>query len=272
MKKTIKNYYDPTEISQAKKCLWNVYGDEVLGATNNRKGSALKSVNDFELDELINGLQKLDQKKLWNTEARFCACNVLRIPSHKPEEANLTSMVDRLAILEQQMKNVQGYVTLHTMQIGGVTSDVQRALTYKAMAASSATYVSRRSPLAQVMSEPHVQIKADGSEQKRKQKESVSGFHEGDIANTNTLPSQAIWEPEHHQKQAIIDGTKKKPSFVEAVPGQGPITVDMLSQAINDLPKGFQYQSAYQKKLRVTGNKKDRVEIHCQVTVCQTHP
>ncbi len=68
---------------------------------------------------------------------------------------------------------------LHTMQIGCVTSDVQRALTYKAMAASSATYVSRRSPLAQVMSEPHVQIKADGSEQKRKQKESVSGFHEG---------------------------------------------------------------------------------------------
>ncbi len=144
-----------------------IYGDEVLGATNNRKGSALKSVTDFELDDLINGLQKLDQKKLWNTEARFCACDVLRVPSHKPEEANLTSMVDRLAILEEQLKNVQGDVTLHTMQIGGFTADVQRAISYKAMAAYSAAYVSGRSPLAQVMSEPHVQIKADGSEQKR---------------------------------------------------------------------------------------------------------
>ncbi len=131
------------------------------------------------------------------------------------------------------MQNVQGDVTLHTMQIGGVTADVQRALFYKAIAASSAAYVSRRNSLAQVMSEPHVQIKAGGSEQKGKQKESVSGVHGGDIANTSTLPSGAIWEHEHHQKQAIIDGTKKKPSFVEATPGQGHITVDMVSQANN---------------------------------------
>ncbi len=33
----------------------------------------------------------------------------------------------------------------------------------------------------------------------------------------------------------------------------------MVSQAINGLPEGFQYQSAYQKNLRVTGNKVDGV-------------
>ncbi len=165
------------------------------------------------------------------------------------------------------MKNVPWDVTLHTMQIGGVTVDVQRALSHKAMTASSAAYVSRQSPLVQVMSEPYVQTKAGGNEQKGKQIVSVSCSYGRDIVNTRTLPSGAIQEPEHHQKQPIIDGTKKKPSFVEAVPGQGPITVDMISQAINGLPEGFQYQSTYQKKLRVTGNKKDGISIVKGATV-----
>ncbi len=88
-------------------------------------------------------------------------------------------MVDQLSILEEQMKNVPGDVTLHTMQIGDVTADVQRAQSYKAMTASSADYVSRQSPLVQVMSEPYVQTNADGNEQKGRQKESVSAFHGG---------------------------------------------------------------------------------------------
>ena len=77
LKKTIKNYYDTTEISQAKKCLWDVYKEDVLGPINNRRGSAQKSLSDFEVEDLVGGLHKLDQKKMWDTKARFCACDVL---------------------------------------------------------------------------------------------------------------------------------------------------------------------------------------------------
>ncbi len=46
----------------------------------------------------------------------------------------------------------------------------------------------------------------------------MSCSYGGDIAYTRTLPSGAVREPGHDHKQAIIDGKKKKPSFVEADP------------------------------------------------------
>ena len=265
LKRTIKNYYDPTEISQAKKCLWDVYGEDVMGPINNRRGSVYKTVTDFELEDLINGLQKLDQKMLWNTKARFCTCDVFQSPLHKPEEENLTSFVDRLVKLEERMNSVQQDVMLHTTQIGGVTTDVQRAMSYKAMASAGVSV-----PLVNVVKQ-------------RESKQYISDFPSLSCAMTGNISTKKDNQNDPHNsatksvlvrldgdaktsggegmltviEQPMIDGTKKKPSFVEPSTGQSAFTVDMVSQAISSLPEDFQLPSAHKKKLRVMGKKKN---------------
>jgi len=132
MKKTLRAFYDDEEIHKAKECLWISYGEELLGKTPKRQGSAQKSTKDFEIDDIIKAVEVIDRKKMMNIKVMFCAVNIARVPIFKPEEVDMISVLDRLAVIEQQVGAVMQDVTLHTTQISGLNGDIQRALSYKA--------------------------------------------------------------------------------------------------------------------------------------------
>ena len=177
--------------------------------------------------------------------------------------------MDRLAALEGLKKNVQA-VTLHTTQIGGVTADVQRALSYKARVVSNTANVPRQDlSICQPLKQDNFSFNQKTNEGGDKNGHAkalnsvkavvVSSKAEnsamvGNAVGNGMLPSGGKGISAGADEQ-IMDGIKKKPSFFEAE--QGPITAGMVSQAINTLPEGFWFQDG--RKLRVMGNKKEGV-------------
>ncbi len=68
------NYYDATEIHEAKDCLWEVYDEAVFGTKPRRQGSKQKSVIEFEVEDVMKGLQALGTTQAWGSKARSFLC------------------------------------------------------------------------------------------------------------------------------------------------------------------------------------------------------
>ena len=257
LKRTISSYFDASEIHDAKECLWTVYGDEALGQKPKRVGSNKKPAYEFELEDLLAALKVMDQNKLFDTKARFCACDVLHVPPYKPEEVNVASIVERVAALELQLKEARDDITSNKIQITCVDADVQKALSQSANMASVAPRPEVTIPLdtAKVIGEicDHqvvaVELPGDGVARNAAEKMSQTGGVQITVAD-------------------IVKDNKIKPISMKALPvcdeknisdakPTGPITSDMVSNALTDLANGFSYQASYAKKLRVMGKKSD---------------
>jgi len=117
MRRTMKMFYTEQEIRDATSCLWMHHGDDFLGTRRLHRGSQNRSVVDFELDDLFKAISKLDQNPERWSNITFCAVNISRVPIFKPEEMELMSMVERLSILEQQVR-------IHTTEIGDIKGDI----------------------------------------------------------------------------------------------------------------------------------------------------
>ena len=92
----ILNFYEESEISDAKKVLWNACKD-TLGEYPNRNGSPNRPAISAHIDDIMDAIKSLDiKKKMPNVVAK----NLDRVPDRQPEELNQLFIIERLAKLE----------------------------------------------------------------------------------------------------------------------------------------------------------------------------
>lgn len=100
--KSVLINFNPEEIAEAKSMLISIYSADGVLKTNRTGNSAHKR----ELDDIISKFQELDSND--NMEkVVFCAVNLGRIPSHQPEQMNLTAILDRLQMLEGKVSHIE---------------------------------------------------------------------------------------------------------------------------------------------------------------------
>ena len=108
------------EIVHAKQQLWNSCGEDLLGVwpkriTTNVCGSHVK-----HLDDIIDGLRKLDAVVELCDRPVFVAAKLDRLPRYGPEELNLTSVVMQLNNLERHYTQLDGKLAQCTDSIAAV--------------------------------------------------------------------------------------------------------------------------------------------------------
>ena len=104
LKRVVLGHFDPKLISDAKKDLWKCYGD-VLGKMKERKGSCTKPKYEFEVDDVLDAMNKLDTLKI-EPNLVVSASDLFLLPRTRPEEVLPISIIERLSTLESQMKRI----------------------------------------------------------------------------------------------------------------------------------------------------------------------
>ena len=113
IKTVISNFYSAEDITAAKKLLWEVAGDK-LGPMTDRKSSARRSCSEVNIDDIFEGLCKLDASQSLPV---FVAQNIDMIPSRQPEELNILSVLSRMSKIEQKYKESEDLLTTHAIEI-----------------------------------------------------------------------------------------------------------------------------------------------------------
>jgi hypothetical protein len=68
MQKTVCRFYTPEDITEAKKILWNAYGeDSIIGRFCARQRSSTREAHDAEAADIIAAFHRLDQAKMLTT-------------------------------------------------------------------------------------------------------------------------------------------------------------------------------------------------------------
>ena len=97
VKRIIQSFYSSSEITTAKKALWDACGD-VLGKLPERKSTDKRPGSVAHIIDILDALKTLDAlDKLPDVVAR----NLDRLPDRQPEEFNLLMIVQRVSALEK---------------------------------------------------------------------------------------------------------------------------------------------------------------------------
>ena len=103
---TIEKFYSEDDVREAKDLLWREYKDILPAPVSRRRGSVRTAVKATAQDIILDGVVAIRNSGKTNN-VTFCAVNVKKLPKFNPEEINLQSIVNRLASVELQMRNVQ---------------------------------------------------------------------------------------------------------------------------------------------------------------------
>ncbi len=98
-------------------------------STPRRQGTKQKSVPEFEVKYVMKCLQALDTTQDWNSKSCFCMYDTLHVPMFKPEEFCQASVVDQIAALEHQLREVHGDVVSNKIQITCADADIKKTVT-----------------------------------------------------------------------------------------------------------------------------------------------
>ena len=101
MREVCATYYKDDEIFSAKTLLYN-QNPSLLGELINRQDGQERSKGEANIDDMYDWFRKLDDHDI---SIIICASNIKRIPKFNPEEAEYTSMIERLIKLEESIKN-----------------------------------------------------------------------------------------------------------------------------------------------------------------------
>ena len=97
IKRVVIDFYHPTEISEAKRILWNSSSQEIIGPRPLRRNP---NANGKNLDDIFTALQVLDEQS--ETIPTFAAVKLDGVPRYAPEEIDMTSMILRINDLERK--------------------------------------------------------------------------------------------------------------------------------------------------------------------------
>ena len=95
LKKVLTSFYTAEVITAAKACLLSTYSC-LTGSSyaTGRRGSSSRPQHDAEVDDIIAGLDYIDNKDGFGNY-QFVAVNLENLPKYGPEEINICSVVDR---------------------------------------------------------------------------------------------------------------------------------------------------------------------------------
>jgi hypothetical protein len=111
--KTVLNYYAATEIADANKQLINTFSPAIppdcISRTERRKSST-RSTHDAEAKYIIGLFILLYRQKALDSNVKFAALAVDRIPKYAPEETNIATMVDKQVHLESLISDLESNI------------------------------------------------------------------------------------------------------------------------------------------------------------------
>lgn len=105
IKRSVLSHFSSKQLVAAKKVLWDVHSAE-LGENRTRKGSFMKLKEEFDLDDILNGLSLLDEHEV-ETKVVISVNDLQMLPKVMPEETLAISVVERLKTLEDEMKQIR---------------------------------------------------------------------------------------------------------------------------------------------------------------------
>ena len=105
IKRVVVDFYHPTEISEAKRILWNSSSQEIIGPRCLRRNP---NANGKNLDDIFTALQVLDEQS--ETIPTFAAVKLDWVPRYAPKEIDMTSMILRINDLERKCASLDKQV------------------------------------------------------------------------------------------------------------------------------------------------------------------
>ncbi len=106
IRRAVLGFFSADVIHCAKDKLWAHCGNEILGPCPPRRGSTTKPKQDFELDDILDGIVLLDSHNRM-PEAILSANDLHLIPRAHPEELSDISVAERLSRMEKKLENLQ---------------------------------------------------------------------------------------------------------------------------------------------------------------------
>ena len=103
IKNTVLAFYTAEEIVKANTVIWHAY-ENCLPPERRRVTTDKRSANEANLSDIIGAVSDLDAKDK-SLSGSFCVMKLL--PKYAPEENNVTSMMDRMRVVEQQLNEVR---------------------------------------------------------------------------------------------------------------------------------------------------------------------
>ena len=249
MKTAILEFYSDAEISEAKEILWNTYDEELLGKKQKRNLGGDRSIREKETDDILEALSLVDRNQNEWDCVTFCCVNWRRLPRSSPEELNMISILDRLAVVEQKLKRVNEVSSSHTAQLVAVEwdmSEMKKTAPPPAMPPPSFSAI----------------IAAQASEVASKSKPSASfatpSAGGGQRTHSQVTPMPPVIKHVDASKsapnQAGHGGARRRThKWYESEP---LASKEEVKKMCDDLPAGFRYPPAFAKKIRIIGKKK----------------
>lgn len=149
IKKMIKEFYGPQEISQARTVLIDNTADDCLECIKGkgyRRDSTKRNAADAELADIILIVIECDKKDKQGTV--FVARDMARLPKASPEEMNAVAILDRLAVAELRIRMLQEEQSLQKAKI------TQLAAAQPSYAAIAASKQASDAPRPEAMPQP----------------------------------------------------------------------------------------------------------------------
>ena len=113
IKKIIDYFYTEEEILESKQFLWSVAEND-LEPLVTRKSTNKRSGSSANLEDILDALNKLDSE---DKLPKFVAYNLSRVPDRQPEELNLICVINRLATVENKLKQYDDTLSSHAVDL-----------------------------------------------------------------------------------------------------------------------------------------------------------
>lgn len=281
MKKTIVSHFVDNEVREAKDILWEVYGDQLLGKyqRRNHQPDNPNGRREKEAEDILAAFSVIDRSNSWKENIKFCVTKMGRLPKYSPEEVNVTSLLDRVVALEQQISDIKVTTTTHTGQITTLNAEVStiKINTQANHVQSTMKPTALFSDVLQQSARPNIQVNIPNKGV------AAASAAEPLVAIAAAAATVDLTETEHIKQQIVKPKSKIKGASPRRTPGgigqrkitpqvnggvtkhtsRNTITTDMVQKALQELPEGFEYPRKYRKKVGVIGNKEDvNINIH----------
>ncbi len=275
LKKSVLSFYSDEEVSTAKDILWNSYTEDMLGKKI-RRNNGERSSKEKNVEDIVDAVLLIDQnRKQWEIVI-FCAVDLKRIPKFSPEELDVVSVVDRLALIEKQMCDMKTLTSSHTAQLAGVVAEVAELRKPKfpmpppppmpmfPMPRPQGPLHGGAPPSThQAVVTPGGTGRGFGGNTKKQTPEVIviNGDIPGDGVEKGKITAAAPGAASGGSSSGTSGGARKRTHrWFDSGPAPSAEEVQKLYQ---DLPPGFRYPASFAKKLRVIGKgKPENSKIH----------
>ena len=109
--------FSTTDIVSAKNFLWSCSVAGLLPEYKDRRASSKRTLEEAEIDDIIEGLQILDKKE---HKVRFMTDNLKDLPNYNPEQLNTVAMLRRIEDLERKYINIESTEHHNTIELSSL--------------------------------------------------------------------------------------------------------------------------------------------------------